>query len=374
MASNYVVDNEYDIFIEKNFDLKEFCKRYLNEYNPDGVFIYIIQSFSVINFGDILRRLIRFRERFSNIQGYFSLNNCCDLETLRFTQENNIGICVTNHKQVNLLSKIDNGKNRVIDDCSSRSLTSIKESFGHNAIFSIENEYQMKQIIHVSYDADMILCLSVNDDDVEEKGLDEDECKELIDKANDIGVGFIGIYFSPQKLNDFDVLRRLINYADKKNHPIQFVFIRNSYLIDNFDNNEILQEFQDISSKYNISFKCDISEYILHDTSYLVCQVTGKRIRGDCSYLYLNDGVYGSLHDSVFDESILKFIPISEGKETKTTLYGPTCDSFDTIVKDISLCEMSIGDWLCINGSDYSPDTITSFNSFSSGSVIYVFY
>lgn len=42
MVSNYVVDNEYDIFIEKNFDLKEFCKRYLNEYNPDGVFIYII--------------------------------------------------------------------------------------------------------------------------------------------------------------------------------------------------------------------------------------------------------------------------------------------------------------------------------------------
>lgn len=318
--------------------------------------------------------------------GFFSLENHCDIRTLKVIQQIGIEISITTKKQIPLLNQLNTEKEHsILDTCTSRSAESIRSALNANAIFTAESRNQIDQLVAVdSRKCKILVCFSISDD-VEDNGLDETECMELLNDSDLISTlvnsdSFLGYYFNPTKLEDFDDLCRLLDYTESKNVIIKYVYIGNSFLImNNKDNmeNKIIQRIEEISTKYNITFKADVSDYILRNTSYLISQITGKRMRNNIAYLYLNDGVYGSLHDCVFDEkSALTVEAINSenpDKTYQTTLFGPTCDSIDTIISNITLPDMNIGEWLCIYGSDYCPNTATTFNSFHSSSVVYLF-
>lgn len=67
--------------------------------------------------------------------------------------------------------------------------------------------------------------------------------------------------------------------------------------------------------------------------------------------------MYGSFNCITFDHAVVKAFPLCRSsvfsfdeKHTSpvfsSTIWGPTCDSIDLILKDFSLPEMNIGDWL----------------------------
>jgi ornithine decarboxylase len=48
-----------------------------------------------------------------------------------------------------------------------------------------------------------------------------------------------------------------------------------------------------------------------------------------------------------------------------STLFGPTCDSMDTIYDDVMLPELAIGDWVYVeNFGAYTIAAASSFNGF----------
>jgi ornithine decarboxylase len=91
---------------------------------------------------------------------------------------------------------------------------------------------------------------------------------------------------------------------------------------------------------------------------------------------YLSDGLYGSFNNIVFDHA--KPLPLSmKSSETKSrsTLFGPTCDSIDVVCKDIDLPEMEIGDWLYfVNMGAYTIASASSFNGFRPPNAKYLMY
>jgi ornithine decarboxylase len=91
---------------------------------------------------------------------------------------------------------------------------------------------------------------------------------------------------------------------------------------------------------------------------------------------YLSDGLYGSFNNIVFDHA--KPLPLSmKSSEVKSrsTLFGPTCDSIDVVCKDIDLPEMEIGDWLYfVNMGAYTIASASSFNGFRPPNAKYLMY
>lgn len=91
---------------------------------------------------------------------------------------------------------------------------------------------------------------------------------------------------------------------------------------------------------------------------------------------YLSDGLYGSFNNIVFDHA--KPLPLSmKSSEVKSrsTLFGPTCDSIDVVCKDIDLPEMEIGDWLYfVNMGAYTVASASSFNGFRPPNAKYLMY
>ena len=97
--------------------------------------------------------------------------------------------------------------------------------------------------------------------------------------------------------------------------------------------------------------------------------VIGKRVRGERREYWINDGIYGSMSCLIHDKAQLMAVPLVAGETTDTfasTVFGPTCDSRDTICVDCRLPELDVGDWLVFpNMGAYGAAAASAFNGFA---------
>ena len=121
--------------------------------------------------------------------------------------------------------------------------------------------------------------------------------------------------------------------------------------------------------------------YMVATSHTLVLNVIGKKECVDKSSgektfkYYLNDGVYGSYNCIHFDYADPKIYPYNErdGVTYKSIVFGPTCDSLDTIDKECQLPDLAIGEW--VYSENMGAYTISSssanFNGFKPAKCYY---
>lgn len=142
--------------------------------------------------------------------------------------------------------------------------------------------------------------------------------------------------------------------------------------------NEAMKDFYG-EIKDEIQFIAEPGRYFSQRSHTLVLNVIGKKVHqtGDDKQFiyYLNDGLYGSFNCIYFDHYSPTILPFNErdGKLYKSTLFGPTCDSMDTIYDEIMLPELSVGDWIYVeNFGAYTVAAASSFNGFKTSICKYV--
>jgi ornithine decarboxylase len=96
---------------------------------------------------------------------------------------------------------------------------------------------------------------------------------------------------------------------------------------------------------------------------------TGEQVPpGSLSY-YINDGVYGSFNCLFFDHAIVEPHYVSSAQENgecarfASTLYGPTCDGIDVVLRDYPMPELRLGDWVYFEAMGaYTVAAASNFN------------
>ena len=145
--------------------------------------------------------------------------------------------------------------------------------------------------------------------------------------------------------------------------------------------NNALDDFFHVTEFPNNDLKI-ISEpgrYFVSASHTLVLNIIGKKekIIDDDKFFtyYLNDGVYGSFNCIFFDHAKPKITPYNErdGKLYKSTIFGPTCDSMDTISKTCMLPDLAIGEWVYVeNFGAYTTAAASTFNGFQHTPCYYI--
>jgi len=91
---------------------------------------------------------------------------------------------------------------------------------------------------------------------------------------------------------------------------------------------------------------------------------------------YVNDGVYGSFNCLMYDHAIVdvKVPPFYVPSELhRASIWGPTCDGIDCIMKKCWMPEMDIGQWLIFEDMGaYTCAASSTFNGFSRPYMVYV--
>ena len=115
----------------------------------------------------------------------------------------------------------------------------------------------------------------------------------------------------------------------------------------------------------------------------LFARINGKRIQCDGTVqYYMNDGVYGSFNNVIFDRAAPVPMPLENlsGLQTTSvalmrasTLFGPTCDAMDVICTNVPLREHHVGEWLLFNNMGaYTTASASTFNGMPGATIAYI--
>ncbi|MHB8748853.1 MAG: type III PLP-dependent enzyme [Aggregatilineales bacterium] len=111
---------------------------------------------------------------------------------------------------------------------------------------------------------------------------------------------------------------------------------------------------------------------LVGEAGVMVMTVVGRAQRGDKTWLYLDGGVFHGMTEILEGFSLYQVLAEDENAPLTHyyTLAGPTCDSADTMLRDVALPETNIGDRLYIlNTGAYSTEYATTFNGFDKPTV-----
>ncbi|XP_043685379.1 ornithine decarboxylase 1-like [Vespula pensylvanica] len=211
-----------------------------------------------------------------------------------------------------------------------------------------------------------------------------DEAKELIQLAKDLDLILYGFSFhvgSPCK--EFNAYKRGIEICKDLITFAKSIGCEDIKLIDiggGFPG-EIGIEIEEISYIINDAIKeidptieiiSEPGRYYVASAFTLASYLHSKKTISSGNSLkqmyYINCGVYTGFIEELYDLKSRHpnslFNPISN-KKFSSTLWGPTLDSFDCIIKDVLLPEYEIGDWLVWSDMGaYGTSIVSKFNGF----------
>ncbi|GJP49097.1 hypothetical protein CLOM_g8357 [Closterium sp. NIES-68] len=105
--------------------------------------------------------------------------------------------------------------------------------------------------------------------------------------------------------------------------------------------------------------------------------------KGAVMEYWIDDGIYGSMNCLLYDHAVISARPVKvasgaggadgEGEEEqlcRSTVFGPTCDGLDTILRDVWLPRLELDDWLVFSKMGaYTQAAGSSFNGFATSDI-----
>lgn len=120
----------------------------------------------------------------------------------------------------------------------------------------------------------------------------------------------------------------------------------------------------------DIKFISEVGRFLVASSHRLYVHVIGKKIKDNERIYYINDGVYGSLSCKIFDHATPLLKTDKKGDWWTSSIYGPTCDSFDMVEESIKLPDLEVGD--CLYVDNYGAYTLSScFNGYELKKFLY---
>jgi ornithine decarboxylase len=220
-------------------------------------------------------------------------------------------------------------------------------------------------------------------------GADADQVVPLLRKARALGLRPEGISFHVGSQcadyanygGAFEVAAELIQQGQRQGLPLRTVDIGGGFPIRQVPaEHNTLQTFaarmrHDLDRLFprEIDLIAEPGRALVGTAGLLITRVVGRSIRNNKNYYYLDDGVYGDFSGLLFDHSVYEFKALKKTPKFLSILAGPTCDSIDTIARDVELPELEVGDVVYVpNIGAYSCASAMAFNGIPPAKVIVV--
>jgi ornithine decarboxylase len=145
-----------------------------------------------------------------------------------------------------------------------------------------------------------------------------------------------------------------------------------------------VKPFRDLARKINaeidrlfprgVQILAEPGRFMVATAATAVARVIGKAIRDGKLCYYIDDGVYHTFSGIVFDHCQYRVKAFRKGPRQICSVFGPTCDAFDTISLSEHLPEnLEVGDLVYSeNIGAYSVASSTHFNGFPPAKVVHL--
>ena len=214
------------------------------------------------------------------------------------------------------------------------------------------------------------------------------EAVDLILEAFKIGLVVEGISFHVgSQCNNFEnymqaiqLASSILKEAESRGHKINILDIGGGFPV---KYNNKVKSFKTLARKLNaeidrlfpktMEILAEPGRFMVANAATLVTKIIGKAVRDGKTCYYLDDGVYHTFSGIVFDHCQYPLKPFKDGEKKVCSVFGPTCDAFDTISIAEELPNLEIGDYLYAeNIGAYSIASSTYFNGFPPAKVVHI--
>lgn len=289
---------------------------------------------------------------------------------------------------------------RIIFANPAKSDTHIRYARGVDVdIMTFDNMYELLKIVNYNPDAKLIIRIKVDDSFSVCKfnskfGADLEDVENLLKLAKTILLDIIGVSFhvgsgcknAEAYASAIEKCKEVFKIAKNNGYELKILDLGGGF--PGTDDTQI--KFEDIAvminnsldkyfpesefpQDYGLQIIAEPGRYFAAASHTIVLNVIAKnkyihKETKETHFAYtLNDGVYGSFNCIVFDNAkpIIKPFNERDGKVYNCTVYGPTCDSMDTISNYSKLPDLAIGESVYIeNAGAYTTAAASNFNGF----------
>lgn len=267
-------------------------------------------------------------------------------------------------------------------------------------MMTFDTESELKKIVLGNPNAKMILRMKVDDSTSTCKfsskfGCDEMDIRKILNLAKILEIDVIGVSFHVGSgCVDPKLYKKALQVCKEVFDVAKTEFGVDMNIIDigggypGIDGSVSFVEIAEVirvsideifGDNKDIKFIAEPGRFFTTSSHTLVTNIIGikKTVKdGEKSFSYtINDGIYGGYNCTIFDHQKPNIMSFNERNEKlyKSIVFGPTCDSMDTITTDAMLPELAIGDWVFTdNFGAYTRASSTAFNGFVTNKIFYV--
>lgn len=334
----------------------------------------------------VINKINQIGRGISGAKVYYAVKANPDIEILRFLSEMDIGFEIASEGELELLKSLSVNPERIITSNPVKTFKFLVSARDYGIrYYAFDSHTEVEKLARYVPNCFAYVRLAVTNEGSEwplskKFGVEIDDAIELLEYARAKGLCPIGVTFhvGSQCNNAYnwhsaiEKTRELWDLAKDRGIDLKIINIGGGYPIrytkDVVDIQSIEKRIsQSIRQKFpeGVDVFIEPGRAVVGDAGVFVCTVTGKAVRGNENWLYIDVGVFNGLMESIGGIKY-SYVVGSRNPTKKWTIAGPSCDSFDVIDKDVELPEPEVGNRILILSSGaYTISYASEFNGFS---------
>lgn len=371
----------------------------MRQHEEDG----IEDAFFVIDLADVLRKHKKWMTLFPRIKPYYAVKCHDNLPVMELLASLGAGFDCASRNEITKVLSLGVSPNRIIyaNPCKQKNMIQYANHVGVD-LMTFDNEVELQKVKAIFPDARLVLrILAPKTEKVQSQlgnkfGCLPADVKPLLVKAKSLGLNVVGIsyhvgsgcYELAVYAAAVELAARAFETAKEVGYDFTILDVGGGFPGNSKARITVEEIAEIMTPALNAYFPegCGVDiisepgRYFVASAMTLTTQVIGKRavardpdglleptIKNEPSYMYyINDGVYGSFNCIMFDHVAPEPVLLKEhdtSSQFTSTIFGPTCDSIDLIIKDHLIPELHVGDWVTFR--DMGAYTVAAGSQFN---------
>lgn len=319
---------------------------------------------------------------------FFSVKANSTPSILRIVKDEELNFDVASWEEVKILKSINVPAKRIIFSAPTKIPSDIKRAYAYGIrVFAFDSKEELDKLAKLAPNSEVFARLAVDNEGsewplVRKFGLTNEEALEYIPYATKLGLNPIGFTFhvGSQNVKPSTWTRALERVYSVwiefklKNIDLPIINIGGGFPVyyhkDVPSLKKIADEIKSSTEKLfdkHVSLNIEPGRRLVGNTGLLVTTVVNRAQRDGDEWLYLDVGVFSGLQETLegFRYPVVPENKYPKNRNKMFVLCGPTCDSVDTLMKDVSLPrDIKVGDRLFILSAGAYITSMEHYNGF----------
>eukprot|EP00924_Labyrinthula_sp_SR-Ha-C_P004721 snap_masked-scaffold_1-processed-gene-9.44-mRNA-1 protein AED:0.03 eAED:0.03 QI:0/-1/0/1/-1/1/1/0/421 len=361
-------------------------------------------AFVVINLSDLKQKIFIWNESFPSVKPYYAIKCNNDERIVQFLKSRGLNFdCASLNEVQQVNSTTQNISNRIIYANPCKSILHLQKSFSLGVSLTVFDSFD--ELLKIKQYCPMVnFLLRIETDDSkstcklsQKYGAKIKDVNYLYSKVKDLGLedNFHGLSYHvgsgcPDSdsyvqalLNAkscFDIAEKEFLFPNFKildiggGFPGELEDVKEKQVQESFFSiakilNPLIERLFGVHDGYEVI--AEPGRFFAHSCCTLFTNIIARKKETEHMKYFINEGVYGAFNNIIYDHAVVKPEVFETREELKSreftecSIWGPTCDGLDCVVRSVQLPVLEIGDWLCFrNMGAYTISAGSEFNGF----------